>query len=76
MVRPLRYNNITAAILPCSFLELSNKFLSRGAGLVNDLFEKCGFSGDDIYGMDSTSMKSLIGIGKGDYHGLGFDKVM
>ena len=52
----------------------TNKFLSCGAGLVNDLFEKCGFSGDDIYGMDSTSMKSLIGIGKGDYHGLGFDK--
>ena len=52
------------------------KFLSSGAGLLNDLFEKCGFDGDDVYGMDSESMKSLIGSGKSNYHGLGFDKVM
>eukprot|EP00956_Cyclotella_meneghiniana_P023992 scaffold47722_cov45-Cyclotella_meneghiniana.AAC.1 len=50
------------------------RFLARD-GLLNDLFEKCGSSdGDDVYGMDSESMKSLIGSGKSNYHGLGFDK--
>lgn len=51
------------------------RFLTR-EGLLNDVFENCGFSGIDVYGVDAASMKSLITSGTENYPGLGFDKVM